>query len=376
MSQSRASSTTKSAGLACLLAPLLCACPQTVPEIAYETENFEIAPDFDYPICAGTLNNFEAHLDFVESSLARTLPFGQRIRYYWITQDLGSWCSERAAGCYYPGTVVIIGSGDSIGHEIVHAVLNAEARTNFFLEEALAERYSGVGAYHRDSQDLRPDPSELLWISPSDYRFGDLDYAVANHFMAYVQQRFGTGPTRGIADVVAEAAGPPELEQTFERFTGVSFAELEADWEASSRTYYRGLRETEVTEISNARFVDASLRCDEVETFGPLPKEAAPGMYRTFRLELQDPTNVEVDLRGPERVRVEIVDIRRERGARHVVDFFHPTLSGRREHPVVVGGQTGVFPLRAGTHLLIVEQDGYEYSEAYLSVRLREFPRD
>src|SRR5262245_43433712 len=183
------------------VALLLASCNE-VPAVAYETEHFEVAPDFDHPICAGTLAHFEAHLEFVESELARSIPFGERIRFYWITEDLDSWCSERAAGCYYPGTRAIIANGASVTHEIVHAVLNAEAQTNYCLEEAIAELYSGVGAYQYPGFEDRPSPGELLWLSPSDYRFGELDYAVAGHFMSYVEAQFGTGSTRALAAVV------------------------------------------------------------------------------------------------------------------------------------------------------------------------------
>jgi len=353
---------------------LLCACP-TAPEVAYETEHFEIAPDFDYPVCAGTLAHFESHLDFVESSLARSVPFGQRIRFYWITQDLDSWCSERALGCYYPGTSVIIGTGESITHEIVHAVLNAEAQTNFFLEEGLAELYSGIGAYHRDVDGSRPDPHDLLWISPTDYRFGELDYAVAAHFMTYVQRRFGSGPTRGIANVVVTAAGPPDLERTFERFTSVGFEELEREWSDYAPSYYRGLRDRAVPELLDARYRDVSLRCDRDDTYGPLP-DTSPGMYRSLRLELDEPETIDVDLRAPADVELQIVDIRRELGARFVVNFHHPKLSGKREHPIVHGGETGSFQLRAGTHLLVISRAGYDYADAFLSVTRRGFGRE
>lgn len=345
-----------------------------VPEVAYETEHFEIAPDFDHPICAGTLAHFEAHLDFVESALARSVPFGERIRFYWITEDLDSWCSARAVGCYYPGTRVIVGTGDSATHEIVHAVLNAEAQTNYFLEEALAEVFSGVGAYHPAALDDRPSPSELLWLSPTDYRFGALDYAVASHFMAYVYRKYGSGSTRGIADVVVSGAGPPELEKVFERYTGFDFEFIEADYEARSNSFYPGLREDDVALVSDRSFIDVSLRCDEDTTFGPLP-DASPGMYRTLRIELEDPQVVEFELRAPEDVRVTVVDVRRERTAGRVLDFWHPSLSGRREHPIVYGGQQASFTLRAGTHLLVIERAGYDFTDAFLRVDPIEFPR-
>jgi hypothetical protein len=344
------------------------------PAVAYETEHFEVAPDFDHPICAGTLAHFEAHLQFVESSLARSVPFGERIRFYWITEDLDSWCSSRAVGCYYPGTRVIIGNGASVSHEIVHAVLNAEAQTNYFLEEAIAELYSGVGSYHRDEFDTRPDPSELLWLSPSDYHFGELDYAVAGHFMSYVESRFGTSSTRALAAVVVTAAGPPELEQAFERFTGISFEQLQQDYDKYARSYYRGLHEHDITEILDTRWLDVSLRCVAEDTFGPLP-DAEPGMYRSLRLVLDEPNTVEVELIAPVRVSAKFVDVRRELGAGAVIDYFHPKLSGKREHEVVYGGETRTLDLRAGTHLIVISQEGYDYSEAFLRVVPRGFPR-
>lgn len=357
-----------------LLAPLALASCREVPEVAYETEHFEIAPDFDHPICAGTLAHFEDHLDFVESALARSVPFGERIRFYWITEDLDSWCSEGSLGCYYPGTRVIVGTGESASHEIVHAVLNAEAHTNYFLEEALAELFSGVGAYHRDELDERPSPSELLWLSPTDYRFGELDYEVAAHFMAFVYREYGNGSTRGIADVVVSGAGPPELEQVFERFTGSKFDVVEADYEADASVFYPGLREDDVAQVSDRSFHDVSLRCDEDTTFGPLP-DTSPGMYRTLRVFLDDPQEVEVELRAPADVRVIVVDVRGERASGRVVDFFHPKLSGRREHPIVHGGERVRMSLRAGTHLLVIERAGYDYTDAFLQIDPIEFPR-
>jgi hypothetical protein len=361
-------------GLALLGCALACT---EIPAVAYETEHFEIAPDFDHPICAGTLAHFEAHLGFVESELARSIPFGERIRFYWITEDLDSWCSRRASGCYYPGTRVIVGDGGSVSHEIVHAVLNAEAQTNYFLEEAIAELYSGVGAYQYSGFEDRPTPGELIWLSPSDYAFGELDYAVAGHFMAYIEAEFGSSSTRALASVVVSAAGPPELEQAFERFTGVSFEQLEQDYAEHGRRFYRGLHELDIEPITDDRWMDVSLRCDSAQTFGPLPDDAAtPGMYRSLRLVLDEPRAVDVELIGPERITATFVDIRRERSAGRVVDFFHPKLSGRREHEVVHGGEARTIDLRGGTHLVVISQEGYEYGDAFLRVVPREFPRE
>jgi hypothetical protein len=372
MSRACAASTRSLAAAAMLLGAVL-GCRE-IPEVAYETKHFEIAPDFDYPICAGTLAHFENHLSFVETALARTVPFGERIRFYWITEGLDKWCSERSQGCYYPGTRVIVGNGASASHEIVHAVLNAEARTNFFLEEALAELMSGVGAYHRPALDERPSPGELLWLSPTDYRFGTLDYAVANHFMAYVYRNYGSGAVRGITRTVVTGAGPADLEQVFARYAGVDFETMEADYKDRALSFYPGLHDEHLTAVSDRRWLDVSLRCDQDHTYGPLP-DASPGMYRTLRLNLDIPQFVDFELRGPADARLIVVDVARERSAGNVVDFYHPRLSGRREHPVLHGGETASLPLRAGIHLLVVERSGYEYADLSLRAIPREFGR-
>lgn len=357
-----------------LLGGLAC---NEVPEVAYQTEHFDVAPDFDHPICAGTLQRFEDHLAFVESALSRPIPHGERIRFYWITGDLDSWCSDRAVGCYYPGTRVIIGTGASAPHEIVHAVLNAESQTNLFLEEALAELYSGVGAYRpRSARDQGPTPDELLWLSLSDYRFGELDYGVAKHYASFLRARFGQGTIREIANVVTTGAGPPDLERAFERRTGLSVAELDQDYVDNAQTWYSGLRDHEVVEIDGKpTWIDASLRCDEATTLGPL-WDGRPGMYRTFRLELDTSEAVDVRLVAPDDVWVDVIDVARERGAGKVVDLAHPEVSGNREHPRLLGQDAQTLQLRAGTQLFVVAREGYEYTDAFLQVAVREFTNE
>lgn len=353
------------------LASLACT---DVPEVAYQTEHFDVAPDFDHPICAGTLQRFEDHLEFVESALSRPVPHGERIRFYWITGDLDSWCSDRAIGCYYPGNRVIIGTSASAPHEIVHAVLNAEAQTNLFLEEALAELYSGVGAYRpRAARTSGPTPDELMWLSLSDYRFGELDYGVAKHFAAYMHAGFGQGTIRELASVVVTGAGPPELERAFELRTTLEFGELEQRYVDEAQAYYPGLRDKVVTRLDGkSKWIDASLRCDETTTLGPL-WDGRPGMYRTFRLELGVDSVVSVRLVADDDTWLDVVDVRRERSAGKVVDLSHPILSGRREHPRLEGSETQVLQLRAGTQLFVVAREGYEYSDAFLQVSVEEF---
>ncbi|EDM77242.1 hypothetical protein PPSIR1_17320 [Plesiocystis pacifica SIR-1] len=346
-----------------------------VPEVAYETEHFEIAPDFEHPVCAGTLSYLEDHLAFVEESLSISVPHGERIRFYWITGDLDSWCSSRAIGCYYPGTRVIVGGGDSVTHEIVHAVLNAQAQTNLFLEEALAEHFSGVGSPRPGGGDELLAPSDLLWISSNDYRFGDLDYAVAQHFMAFILEQHGPGSIRGVSEVVIDGAGPAELERALERFTEQDYDDLEAAYMTDSRTYYPGLRERALERADTGQWLDVSLRCDEETTMGPL-WEAQPGMYRTMRINLGKTQPVYVEFLADEGVELQLIDTRAERLAGKIVDFHHPSTTGEVEHPSLRGGESGTFQLRGGSHVLVVSRNDYQYSDAFVRVVPHEFPRE
>ena len=305
------------------------------------------------------------------------MPFGERIRFYWITEDLDSWCSSRALGCYYPGTRVIVGTGHSATHEIVHAVLNADAQTNLFLEEALAEHFSGVGI-RRPNSKTSLDPSELLWISPTDYRFGELDYAVAQHFVAYIYSRFGSGTIRSLTNVVITGAGPPDLETAFERFTDIRYADLEALYFRESHGYYPGLRDSDIPEIPHiptTSWTDVSLRCSEATTYGPLV-DVSPGMYRTLRLVLKKPRIVELEFAAPEDVELTLLNVDAELRRGRILDFFHPHPTGRFEHPKLRGSETVRLQLEAGTHLLMVSREGYESADAFLGIELVEFPRE
>jgi hypothetical protein len=354
-------------GLGLGLGPLT-ACSE-LPEVAYETERFEIAPDFDYPICAGTLEYLDGHLGWVEDAVNHELPRDERVRFYWITEDIGQWCRGDAQGCYFPGTRVIFASGASVTHEMVHAVLDAEAQTNLFFEEGLAEHYSGVGVRYRGRRSGEFDLAETVWLSARGYRRGELDYALAAHFIAFVEAEFGHGAVQRITNAVVAGVGPEELERELEKHTHMSFEQLGELYAERARKRYAGLRDRDVPELAWSYSVDVSLRCDDASTFGPLP-DGSPGMYRTLRVELSEPRVVDLDLWGPDTLRLELIDLAREREAGPVLDVFHPQPGGAVEHPRMVGGDQARWELRAGTHLLLISQHGYELAEASLVATL------
>jgi hypothetical protein len=341
---------------------------QAPPEVAYTTERLEIAPDFDYPVCEGTLEHLDGHVTFVEDQLTRWIPPGERIRFYWLTGGVEDWCSEGAAGCYYPGTRVVIGDSSTVTHEIVHAVLDAEARTNLFLEEALAEAFSGVGAYHDPEDDDRPAPSELLWLSPGEYKKGDLDYVVASHFMSYLRRAHGVVPIRGLAAQVVAGASPEELEYEFAHEFEQPFPALEAEYVEGAPNFIRGLGEDQASPARlGAAAIEVELDCGESHTYGP-QADGSAGMFRVYQTRVEEAGEYELNFDGDPSLRLKIVDLRRQRAWGNVVDWHNPIAVDDDRLPQLEGGDRASVDLREGLHLLVFSTEGYDPNRATLQV--------
>jgi hypothetical protein len=343
---------------------------QQAPEVRYVTDRLEIAPDFDHEVCQGTLDHLDEHVTFVENELTRWIPPGERIRYYWLTDGLDGWCSDGAAGCYYPGTHVVIGDSSTVTHEIVHAVLDAEARTNLFLEEALAEVFSGVGAYHDPTGSQRPEPSELLWLSPAEYREGDLDYRVASHFMSYLYRTHGRAPIRGLASTVVAGSSPDEIESVVLDEFKLPFSSIEETYIDEADSYYRGLADDSIESVKLKHApLEVELDCGTANTYGPL-WDGGAGTYRVFSTWVDEPTRYELTLHGPDELELRIIDLRRQRSRGVVVDWHNPHTLVPLKAPTIHGGETHVVDLSRGRYLLVYSTEDYEPLHATLSAAL------
>lgn len=353
---------------------------QQPPEVRYETEHFEIATDFDAPVCAGTLRYLEDHLAFAESELHHKLPAGAKIRLYWLEHSVGDWCHEGAAGCYYPGTRVIFSEGQSMTHEVIHALLNAEAQTSLFIEEGLAEVYSGVGARYFRAPGERPPVDELIWLTPKEYRASELDYALAAHFLAWLEREYGRVATQRIVEVVVAGGGPKQLDAALERTISADTEDIEEIYATATQTTYRGLREDAVPELELDHGVDLSLRCDDDQTLGPLPGGAG-GMYEVRRLRVPGsyPLMLDIHLYASADVRLDLIDVDRERGAGRKLDFFLPRPSEELDHPRLIGDDPGgdvetssqrELVVTPGLYLLFVSSPGYEAEDVLVEASL------
>jgi hypothetical protein len=265
-----------------------------LPEVAYETKRLRIAPEFDAPICEGTLRGLDDHLREVEASLGlvgRTEPY----LLYWMREGLDDVCGG-AGGCFYPATRMMFARGGSITHEMTHAALDSEGES-YFLEEGMAELLSGVGVYYAvDEADMRP--SLQLRLSRAEYKAGGIDYAAAGHFMRWVYDARGLAGVRRLAAEVETGAPPDQLERVLAEVMGEGIETVELEYRQKARRAYEGLgyeRTDLVTMVAVdeddelpgpeafVRDLEVTLDCGSPETMGPLLDERE-GMYRVYRL--------------------------------------------------------------------------------------------
>lgn len=241
-----------------------------------------IGTAFDEPICEGTLKALDDQVGGVEDALGRPKN-ADPILVYWL-DDVEDYCGKGRGGCFFPGTRVLFSTGASITHELVHAVLDSTAHT-YFVEEGIAEIYSGVDAYYK------PDPddgalADRLKLSRSAYRDGKLDYASAAHFMRYVHESRGDLAMRDIAEAIAKGGSTGAITDAIENAFDSTIDEIEKGYFEEAPSYFRGFAAEEVERIDGlADGHEVHLECDEEGTRGPLGIENG-GLYEVRRLKV------------------------------------------------------------------------------------------
>ena len=339
------------------------------PEVAVVTDHFEIAPDFDHRICAGTLDALESQLEFVETALWPTLPTNERIQFYWITRNIEDWCGDGRLGCFWPGTRVLVGDAGSVMHEIVHVVIDAPAGANMFVEEAIAELYSGVGVYHRPSTSSRATPSEQIGMDRDAYREGGLDYLVARHFLNFVHARHGKRGVRTLARAVESGESPEQIRHIFETMFGTEFELIEEKYLQSSRRYYAGIREYAVARVGETgTTTTVDLDCDAEGTRGPLFNGGA-GMYKTMRYDAVGETVLEVSVKGPPGSFVLILAAPSRHMQIDSLDYEYPR-GGTTLHSFSAGDPSERIRLESGTYVFAYMTGGYEPATLKLETRV------
>lgn len=322
-----------------------------LPEVSFVTDRLHIATDFDDPICEGTLDEFDNHVDGVEDALGR--PSNRDpIIVYWL-DDVSDYCGDGRGGCFFPGTRLLFSTGASITHELVHAVLDSTAHT-YFVEEGIAEIYSGVDVYYRPDRDDGSLGSRLS-LSKGAYRDGKLDYAAAAHFMRYVFREKGEVAMRSLADVIAAGGSTKAISGTIEDVFDRTIGDIEDDYFEDAPSYYRGFSATQVNGVEDVYDgVRVRLDCEDDATRGPLGAGGS-GIYqvRSVDVDRGGPTLFEVS--GDEDGWVSLFDPTARRGI--VTNWAMPEEKVDPDGVRLRAGESVTLELSPGTHLLVFGAD-------------------
>lgn len=329
---------------------LATACSE-LPELAYVTDRLQIGTSFSEPICAGTLQAFDDHVDGVEDALGQPSNTDP-IVVYWL-DDVEDYCGKNRGGCFFPGTRVLFSSGASITHELVHAVLDSTAHT-YFVEEGIAEIYSGVDVFY----DPDPDHGSLagrLSLSRSAYRDGKLDYASAAHFMRYVHESRGERAMHELADAIAKGGSTTTLTHAIEASFDSTIDEIEETYFATAPSYFRGFAAAEIRRIEGLwQGHEVHLDCDDASTRGPLG-QAGGGLYEVRRFEVRRGGTAKLTVDGDAGGWVTLFDPNARRGM--VTNWALPDVEVDPAGTTLHTGESAMVELEPGTYLLVYGAD-------------------
>jgi hypothetical protein len=336
------------------------ACNQ-LPEVSYVTDRLHIATEFDDPICDATLEGFDEHVASVEKALGRASN-RDPILVYWL-DNVDEQCGKDRYGCFFPGTRVLFSTGPSITHEIVHAVLDSTART-YFVEEGMAEMYSGVDVWHR-ADPKHDHPASELRLTPSAYRDGKLDYAAAAHFMRFVYDTEGDVAMRELAQTIVAGGDAKAIEDTLEQSFDAPIEEIEQRYFDESRPYYRGFAAQEIAVADELSVgLDMVLDCDDGETRGPLISGGG-GLYRVRRVLIDRGGLADIEVHGDSGGWVDIFDPTARNGI--VTNWGMPRIDVDPHALHLVPGDRVQQQIQPGTYLAVF---GAETDNTELTLKL------
>jgi len=280
---------------------LLSGCSE-LPEVQYHREGFDLAVEFEHPVCEGTLRAMEERVMLVGRETDRRQDVPMTI--YWLDGELDRICPRPTSGCFIPGTHIVASTGDSLHHEIVHAVMNTRGALPY-AEEGLAEVLSGVASYR--SPYKRAHPLQPFGMTRKDAREGDIDYDRAAHFMHFVRREADEDVVAALAEAIDRDDSAAQVVALLEHHLDRTAPEIEQAY-AEAPAFYPSIREDEtdpITAFDLVAGINLSLDCRHEETFGPLSEESG-GMYHLLRIESDTPLRGTVYLEADPGVRVSL----------------------------------------------------------------------
>jgi hypothetical protein len=266
--------------------------PQPDFEIRYRTRYVDIAPGFSQPICRGTLDQIDRHVEGVAALLG--IDVKSRTTFYWFNEHAdgalaGSnescdWCRS-SCGCARGNGTIIYGGAKNMLHELTHAVVFPTwGRSDILFEEGIA--------YGLDGEHVIP-PTHTL---PREVVGGERPGA--SHFSRWLVDRHGPAQFHALF----EHLGPPtsntkdEVFAVVEDVYGLPFLDLEAEYFATAADIYPapGLCDglPHVPWQGDRWELRATADCDAPNVFGPRDEDGAMVVAVTLDLPALPPEEV------------------------------------------------------------------------------------
>jgi hypothetical protein len=242
-------------------------------EVQYRTKYIDIAPGFTQPVCRGTLDELDRHVERVAEQLDITVE--DRIQVFWYNKsaagaiegedaELNTWCAplNHAGGCYKG---VVHAHFSTLVHELNHAIAApAWGWSSFFFSEGVAFTFdrSSVDNMIHHTPSSRPR-SEVMEAKQPD----------GGHFTRWLIDRHGPAKLRELFEASNLSSSTDEMFAAVEQMYGVPFAELDAEYVATAPTIYPmlGLCENlvEVPWTGDRWELRLDADCDAPYMFGP-----------------------------------------------------------------------------------------------------------
>lgn len=216
-------------------------------EVVYRTKYVDIAPGFTQPICRGSLDDIDRHVEATADFLE--IDVEDRITLYWYnanargalaeSDEICNWCACKS--CYNHGAVHT--RFDALHHELVHAVIApAWGWSDGLFAEGIPGALDRIELWvglpgHGDAVTIYP---ALSSIPPSDY----IDNHSDGHFVLWLIERFGLAAMREMFEPrLRPSSSVDDVRAAFEDVYGMTFEDVEAEYYSSAPQVYpvRGL---------------------------------------------------------------------------------------------------------------------------------------
>ena len=232
-----------------LLTLLFCSvcsfCTDELPGIVWEGEKIRFATTYDYLPCGRTLQNLDAAVFKIESDAGYQIPDGEKITYYWLREQDSDLTPCGPVSSCTDGKNTVFSISPFHYHELIHATLSYQGRTNVVLEEGAAialDRWpiliSSTQTYNFPDADAVA--SVVGWLkNPPDDRH-DVNYIVVGHYMRFMLDNYGTDAVNALYSGIGMNSSYQEIEKVYSTVLGKGVSQTLDEWVDEAPWCYNG----------------------------------------------------------------------------------------------------------------------------------------